>query len=110
MGGGQTLGIGYSHLGKFGYPGVFRAGVFGNGTAAWEEQRQAMLDDAGLKDDLKVLWFAAGSDDFLIQSTKNTIEALRKHGFKPVFKETSGGHTWINWRNYLHEFAPMLFQ
>jgi len=21
-----------------------------------------------------------------------------------------GGHTWINWRNYLTEFAPLLFQ
>ncbi len=69
-----------------------------------------ILDDAGLKDGLKVLWFASGSEDFLMRSTKNTIEALKKHEFKPVFKETSGGHTWINWRNYLNEFAPMLFQ
>jgi len=58
-------------------------------------------------------FFAGASeatDDFLMQSTKNTIEVLKKHGFKPVFKETSGGHTWINWRNYVNEFAPMLFQ
>jgi enterochelin esterase family protein len=27
-----------------------------------------------------------------------------------VFKETEGAHTWINWRNYLNEFAPQLFQ
>jgi enterochelin esterase-like enzyme len=110
MGGGQTLGIGFAHLDKFGYLGVFSSGIFGNGTAAWEGQRQKMLDDAGLKDGLKALWLATGSEDFLMQSTKNTVEALKKHGFKPVFKETSGGHTWINWRNYLHEFAPMLFQ
>jgi enterochelin esterase-like enzyme len=110
MGGAQTLGIGFAHLDKFGYLGVFSSGIFGNGTAAWEEQRRATLDDVGLKDGLKVLWFATGSEDFLIQSTKNTIEALKKHEFKPEFKETSGGHTWINWRNYLHEFAPMLFQ
>ena len=110
MGGAQTLGIGFAHLDKFGYLGVFSSGIFGNGTAAWEEQRQAMLDDAGLKDGLKLLWFATGSEDFLIQSTRNTIEALKKHGFNPVFQETSGGHTWINWRNYLHEFAPLLFQ
>ena len=110
MGGGQTLGIGFSHLDKFGYLGVFSSGIFGNGTVAWEQQRQKILDDAGLKDGLKVLWFATGSEDFLMQSTKNTIEALKKHEFKPVFKETSGGHTWINWRNYLNDFAPMLFQ
>jgi enterochelin esterase-like enzyme len=110
MGGAQTLGIGFTHLDKFAYLGVFSSGIFGNGTAAWEQQRQKMLDDASLKDGLKVLWFATGSDDFLMQSTKGTIEALKKHGFKPMFKETSGGHTWINWRNYLNEFAPMLFQ
>jgi enterochelin esterase-like enzyme len=26
-----------------------------------------------------------------------------------VFKETAGGHTWINWRQYLHEFAQQIF-
>ena len=31
------------------------------------------------------------------------------HGFSPVFVESPGGHTWINWRNYLVEFAPQLF-
>jgi enterochelin esterase family protein len=35
---------------------------------------------------------------------------LKKHGFTPFFRESSGGHTWINWRNYLDEFAPQLFQ
>jgi enterochelin esterase-like enzyme len=35
---------------------------------------------------------------------------LKKHGFLPVYKETGGGHTWTNWREYLNEFAPQLFQ
>ena len=103
MGGGQTLGIGFSHLDKFGYLGVFSSGIFGRGTDVWETQRQKTLDDAGLKEGLKVLWFATGTDDRLMQSTKATIETLEKHGFKPVFKESPGGHTWINWRNYLNE-------
>jgi enterochelin esterase family protein len=38
------------------------------------------------------------------------VELLKKHGFNPVYKETPGGHTWINWRAYLAEFAPQLFQ
>jgi hypothetical protein len=38
------------------------------------------------------------------------VEFFKKHGFSPVVKETGGGHTWINWRNYLNEFAPQLFQ
>lgn len=36
--------------------------------------------------------------------------ALEKHGFEVVFKETDGGHTWKNWREYLAEFAPQLFR
>jgi len=35
---------------------------------------------------------------------------LKKHKFDVVYTETSGGHTWINWRIYLAEFAPLLFQ
>ena len=35
---------------------------------------------------------------------------LKKHGFDVVYKETDGAHTWINWREYLNEFAPQLFQ
>jgi enterochelin esterase family protein len=45
-----------------------------------------------------------------MSSTKATVEMLQKHGFAPVFKESPGAHTWINWRNYLNQFAPQLFQ
>ena len=53
---------------------------------------------------------ATGAEDFLLNTTKASVEMLKKHGFSPVYKETPGGHTWINWRNYLCEFAPQLFQ
>jgi enterochelin esterase family protein len=38
------------------------------------------------------------------------VELLRKHGFDVVFQESGGGHTWINWREYLNTFTPMLFR
>ena len=50
------------------------------------------------------------SDDRLIATSKSTVDMLNKHGFNAQFKESPGGHTWINWRNYLNEFAPQLFQ
>ena len=34
---------------------------------------------------------------------------LQRHGFDVTFVESGGGHTWINWREYLHQFAPQLF-
>jgi enterochelin esterase family protein len=76
----------------------------------WSKEHAAKLGDASLKKGLKLLWFATGKDDFLLEQTKATVELFKKHGFAPVYKETDGGHTWINWRIYLAEFAPMLFQ
>jgi len=133
MGGSQTLNIGIPHLEKFAYLGVYSSGLLGSfgggrggpggrGAAApdaqpatppppsWEEQHKAELDDAAAKKGLKLFWFSTGVDDGLMPTTKGTVELLKNHGFNPVFKESPGGHTWINWRNYLNEFAPLLFQ
>ena len=57
-----------------------------------------------------MLWFSTGVDDGLIANSKATVEMLKKHGFNASFKESPGAHTWINWRNYLNEFTPQLFQ
>ncbi len=123
MGGMQTLNISMSHLDQYAYIGVFSSGLFnmtgsrpaGNGAPVppppeWEAQRKDMLDNAAMKKGLKLLWIKTGVDDFVMPTTKGTVEMLKKHGFTPVVEESSGGHTWINWRNYLHEFAPKLFQ
>jgi len=121
MGGNQTLNIAIPHLDKFAYVGVFSSGIIsgGRGAAApqsgpfadvWEKQNLASLDNAAAKRGLNLLWFSTGKEDFLIETTKNTVELLKKHGFKPVFLESQGAHTWLNWRDYLAEFAPQLFQ
>ena len=110
MGGAQTLNVAFAHLDKFAYIGIFSSGIFGNGTSAWEQSHLAALDNADLKKGLKLIWFSTGVEDSLISNTRATVEMLRKHGFEPVFKESPGAHTWINWRNYLIEFAPQLFQ
>ena len=34
-----------------------------------------------LKKGLKLVWFATGKDDFLIETTRATVEMLKKHGF-----------------------------
>jgi enterochelin esterase family protein len=120
MGGGHTLTIGIPNLGKFGYLGVFSSGIFGiTGGAGpggapqgptFEEQHKALLDDAKLKEGFNLFWFATGKDDFLVQTSRATVEMFKKHGFNPVYKETEGAHTWVVWREYLKEFAPQLFQ
>jgi enterochelin esterase family protein len=124
MGGSQTLNVAIPHLERFGYIGVYSSGLLGAfpigrgsapaapvaGPGEWESQYAAKLDDANLKKGLRVFWFATGKDDFLLNTTTATVDLFKKHGFSPVFKESGGGHTWLNWRDYLSEFAPQLFQ
>ena len=129
MGGGQTLDIAFRHLEDFAYIGVFSSGAtLGGGRRgaaapgavpaaapaappqpSWETVHQAGLDNAALKKGLKLIWLSTGVDDGVIASTRTTVELLKKHGFEPVFKESPGVHSRINWRNYLSEFAPQLF-
>jgi enterochelin esterase family protein len=122
MGGSQSLNIAIPHLEKFGYVGVFSSGLIGSFGAGrggatnapagptWEERHKEALDNVKLRKGLKLLWFATGKDDFLIETSRATAAMLKKHGFDPVFQETPGAHTWINWRDYLKEFAPQLFR
>ena len=52
----------------------------------------------------------AGKEDAGLKRTQATVEMMQKHGFQVVYRESEGGHTWLNWRDYLNEFAPKLFQ
>jgi enterochelin esterase-like enzyme len=110
MGGGQTLNIAFSHLDWFSAIGVFSSGLPAGGNADWEKNHLAALDDAALKKGLRTVWFSTGSDDAVLPRSKSTVELLNKHGFAAMFTESTGAHTWINWRNYLHQFAPLLFR
>jgi enterochelin esterase-like enzyme len=117
MGGAQTLNIAFSHLDEYGYIGVFSSGIFGitggpGGTAPntqWEDRHKAILDNAEAKKGLQRVWFAIGKEDFLLQTSRATVSMLKNHHFDVVSRETDGGHTWINWREYLLEYAPLLF-
>jgi enterochelin esterase family protein len=120
MGGAHTLNIGIPQLDRFAYLGVYSSGIFGiagggpGGNApqgpSFEEQHKAILEDAKLKEGLKLFWFATGKDDFLVGTTRATVEMFKKHQFNVTYKETDGAHTWDKWREYLNEFAPQLFQ
>jgi enterochelin esterase family protein len=119
MGGAQTLNIAFENLGDYGYIGVYSSGIFGitgggpnnaPPNTQWEDSHKAALDDSSLKSGLKLLWVACGKEDFLVKTSEATVNMLKSHGFNVVSKESEGGHTWLNWRDYLHEFAPALFQ
>lgn len=111
MGGAHTLDIAIPNLKDFAYFGVFSSGVFGiNQSSDWVDQNKKHLDDKSAKEGLELVWFATGKDDFLIETSRLTVKTLKDHGFDVTWKETEGGHTWLNWRDYLAEFTPLLFQ
>jgi enterochelin esterase-like enzyme len=121
MGGTHTLNIAIPHPDQFAYVGVFSSGIIGivpfNGpvsapaaSPSWEQQHLTELDGVSGKKDWKLFWFSTGKDDFLLNTTKATVELFKKHGYHPVFEESAGAHTWTNWREYLNQFAPQLFQ
>ena len=63
-----------------------------------------------MNDSVKLLCDRIGDKDFLLAGYKGLARALKRQGIKHDVHVSSGGHTWINWRHYLNEFAPRLFQ
>lgn len=101
MGGGQALSIAFNHLDLFSAVGAFSAAV--------PEKFETRL--AGLaKHKLKLLWFACGVDDFILQRSRDLDALLTKSNVPHTYRETPGAHTFTVWRQYLGEFAPLLFR
>jgi enterochelin esterase family protein len=110
MGGGQTLAALTTHPDQFAYVGVWSAGIFGNADE-FEKRNASFFDSADkVNKSVKLLSISVGDKDFLLDSSKNLAEILKKHGIKHEMHISGGGHTWINWRHYLNDFAPQLFQ
>lgn len=114
MGGWQTQQLALAFPEVFDYYGVMsmgliRASQFGmDAEEHLERTRQNLrnLQETGYK----LYWVACGTDDFLFDSVIHFREVLDDLGFDYVYRETGGGHTWDIWRQYLSEFAPMLFR
>lgn len=110
MGGGQTLRVVTSHPDDFAYVAVWSAGIFGSADD-FEKRNTAYLNDADRVNRLvKLFSISVGDKDFTLNGSKNLSELLNKHGIKNELHLSGGGHTWINWRHYLNELAPKLFQ
>jgi len=120
MGGAQSLNIAFAHLADYSYIGVYSSGIlelggrnsFGGTDSgpSWEERNIQNLDNKALKKGLRLFWFATGKEDFLLGISQASVRLFKKHGFDVEYKETPGAHTWNNWREYLAEFAPLLFK
>jgi enterochelin esterase-like enzyme len=111
MGGSHTLRFGLTHPELFDHVGVFSMGLGlqgNNDVSAYEAANDAALKKAA--QELDLVYYAMGKDDFLYNTVAPTRAMLAKYGIDHVYNESGGGHTWINWRRYLADFAPRLFQ
>ena len=110
MGGFQTLDVALSRPELFNYVGVFSSGFFGATIDEAETKYASALNDPGFNKNKKLFWIEIGKDDFVMDANKKTMALLDKHQIKYQYKETAGGHTWTNWRQYLNEYVPLLFR
>jgi enterochelin esterase family protein len=111
MGGGQTLRVVSNHPDQFGYAAVWSSGVNPQTTADFEKRSATFLESAEkVNKAVKLFSISVGDKDFALASTKNLTEVLSRHGIKHQFHLSGGGHTWINWRHYLHDYAQLLFR
>jgi enterochelin esterase-like enzyme len=105
MGGMHSFNITLNNPDLFSYIGVFSAGVR---TPSPEIEKQLVTLRAS---NPKLYWVGCGvADQLAYPGTKTLLELLNKTGFKPVYRESEGAHTWFTWRVYLPEFAVLLFK
>jgi enterochelin esterase family protein len=102
MGGGHTLTATNANPATFSYIGVLSMGTRNDVT-----KELTAIKNAGVK----LYYVGCGIEDTIcVEGSRNLSSLLKKVGINHVYNENSGGHTWINWRIYLNELAPMLFK
>ena len=111
MGGYHSL-----HISRF-YPNTFAwVGLFSPAVMASDKISSPVYAnfDESLKkqsaNGYKLYWIGIGKTDFLYKAVSDYRSKLDQIGMKYTYRESEGGHTWTNWRDYLSEFVPMLFK
>jgi enterochelin esterase family protein len=105
MGGGHTLTATNNNPGVFGWIGVFSSGPRGGIDGAMEKQLLAVKAGG-----VNFYWTGAGTTDMAREGTVNLEAALKKLGFKTSYKEIPGRHYWFLWRDFLSDYASLLFK
>ena len=111
MGGYHSLHISKQYPDMFDYVGLFSAAIFPpeSSSSPVYENFDAKLKTQFEKNP-KLYWIAIGSDDFLYNDNVEYRKILDSNNYPYTYVETPQGHIWKNWRIYLNEFTPQLFQ
>ena len=109
MGGGESLGIGLNHLELFGYVAGFSSGL--GRVADFPKTYASLIADPSVANrKLDLLWIGCGREDGGFATSRSFADFLTGHNVNHIFHESAGAHTWMVWRHYLYEVAPLLFQ
>ena len=108
MGGVQALNISLANATDFAYVGVFSSGGFPN--TMEEEEKTDVAQYIASGQEFRLFWIAAGKYDIALQNSHATEAVLKKAGIQIEEHDSGGFHAWNNWRDYLSQFAPLLFR
>lgn len=110
MGGFHSMQISKEYPDMFDYVGLFSAAIFrGDSNIDIYDSLEQKID-AQFARNPKLYWIAIGKDDFLYEDNVRYRELLDMKGYRYIYEESEGGHTWRNWRVYLAQFATLLFK
>ena len=76
------------------------------GTPAYNNWMDEMRGQATLP---PALWIGMGRKDFLYGQLQQLRGWLDSNGYEYTYFESTGGHTWTNWQEYLQRFLKVCF-
>jgi enterochelin esterase-like enzyme len=116
MGGMHSAAISAQYTKTFDYVGVFSAPPIATMRARGKEEAEKYAEEFVKKlqtqqeNGFKLYWIACGDTDFLYQGVIESMKRMDEIDFDYTYRESGEGHIWKNWRIYLSEFVPLLFQ
>ena len=111
MGGFHSLHISREYPDKFDYVGLFSAltrPIKKVDSPIYQHGEQKLAEQFAQHP--KLYWIGIGKTDFLYNLNVAYRQQLDAKGYRYIYRESDGGHTWRNWRIYLSEFVPLLFK
>ena len=98
--------IGLRHLDLFSRLGVYSAS---GGSDPGARFADVAANAAQVNENLDLFWIGMGTEDGGYENAKRLSQFLTNSSIEHTFREISGAHTWIVWRQFLNEMAPLLW-
>ena len=105
MGGGHTFTATNNNPGVFGWIAIFSSGPRGGIDDATKKQLEAVKAGG-----VHYYWTGAGTTDTARERMIDVHNTVKAMGFQTTYKEIPGRHYWFLWRDFLGDYAQLLFR